>query len=64
MSDAIDAIISIAIIFTFTLDMYIPFEISFPLFYRKYGPFKYPFLVMCIYRSVPVLVTCINFFLF
>ncbi|KAJ3653326.1 hypothetical protein Zmor_012583 [Zophobas morio] len=57
VSDAIDAIISIAIIFTFTLHMYIPFEISFPLFYRKYGPFKYPFLVMCIYRSVPVLVT-------
>jgi proton-coupled amino acid transporter len=48
---------SVAVLFTFTLHMYIPFEITFPLFYRKYGPFKYGILIMCICRSIPVLLT-------
>ncbi|KAJ3653327.1 hypothetical protein Zmor_012584 [Zophobas morio] len=57
MSDVINVIVSIAILFTFTLHMYIPFEVTFPLIYRKYGPFKHGIVVAALYRSSLVLTT-------
>ncbi|XP_008194780.1 proton-coupled amino acid transporter 1-like [Tribolium castaneum] len=57
LPDIINAMMAVAVLFTFTLHMYVPFEITFPLFYRKYGPFKHTRLVAIIYRSIPVLLT-------
>ncbi|RZC32633.1 Aa trans domain containing protein, partial [Asbolus verrucosus] len=51
-------LICVGIMLTFTLHMYIPFEVTYPLFYRKYGPFKYKMLMKYVYRSIPVLITC------
>ncbi|XP_044257533.1 proton-coupled amino acid transporter-like protein CG1139 isoform X1 [Tribolium madens] len=50
-------LISVGIMFTFALHMYIPFEIAYPQFYKKWGPFNHPILIMHIYRSVAVLIT-------
>ncbi|XP_044254910.1 proton-coupled amino acid transporter-like protein CG1139 [Tribolium madens] len=50
-------LISIGVMFTFALHMYIPFEIAFPRFYKKWGPFNHPTLIINVYRSVAVLIT-------
>ncbi|XP_064215217.1 proton-coupled amino acid transporter-like protein CG1139 isoform X2 [Tribolium castaneum] len=50
-------LISVGVMFTFALHMYIPFEIAYPRFYRKWGPFKHPVLIIYTYRSVAVLIT-------
>ncbi|XP_063920913.1 proton-coupled amino acid transporter-like protein CG1139 [Zophobas morio] len=50
-------LISISVMFTYTLHMYVPFEILYPRFNRRFGPFKYPVLAMYLYRSAAVLMT-------
>ncbi|RZC42616.1 proton-coupled amino acid transporter 1-like, partial [Asbolus verrucosus] len=50
LAKAAKFLICVAVLLTFTLHMYIPFEVTYPLFYRKYGPFKHNLLAMCLYR--------------
>ncbi|XP_044257520.1 proton-coupled amino acid transporter-like protein CG1139 [Tribolium madens] len=50
-------LICFGVMFTFALHMYIPFEIAYPRFYKKWGPFNHPTLIINVYRSVAVLIT-------
>nr|XP_015840168.1 PREDICTED: proton-coupled amino acid transporter 1 [Tribolium castaneum] len=50
-------LICFGVMFTFALHMYIPFEIAYPRFYKKWGPFNHPTLIIYVYRSIAVLIT-------
>ncbi|KAJ3635084.1 hypothetical protein MTP99_008017 [Tenebrio molitor] len=57
LSQATKILISLGVMLTYALHMYIPFEIAYPRFYRKWGPFNHPTVIIYVYRSVAVLIT-------
>jgi proton-coupled amino acid transporter len=57
LSQATKILISLGVMLTYALHMYIPFEIAYPRFYRKWGPFNHPTVIIYIYRTIAVLVT-------
>jgi hypothetical protein len=58
LSQATKILISLGVMLTYALPMYVAFEIAYPRFYRKWGPFNHPTVIIYIYRTVAVLVTC------
>ncbi|XP_068892704.1 proton-coupled amino acid transporter 1-like isoform X5 [Tenebrio molitor] len=57
LSQATKILISLGVMLTYALPMYVAFEIAYPRFYRKWGPFNHPTVIIYIYRTVAVLVT-------
>ncbi|XP_068892691.1 proton-coupled amino acid transporter-like protein CG1139 isoform X2 [Tenebrio molitor] len=57
LSQATKILISLGVMLTYALHMYIPFEIAYPRFYRKWGPSNHPTVIIYIYRTIAVLVT-------
>ncbi|KAJ3635082.1 hypothetical protein MTP99_008015 [Tenebrio molitor] len=57
LSQATKILVSIGIMLSYALHMYISFEIAYPRFHQKWGPFKHPSLIIYIYRTVAVLIT-------
>jgi len=58
LAQAVQIIISVAILFTYALQMYVPIEILWPKIQRRWGPFKHSTLIEILFRSSLVVVTC------
>ncbi|XP_063920537.1 proton-coupled amino acid transporter-like protein CG1139 isoform X2 [Zophobas morio] len=57
LAQATKILVSIGVMLSYALHMYIPFEILYPRFYRRFGPFERPNGVIYLYRSTAVLIT-------
>jgi proton-coupled amino acid transporter len=58
LAQAVQLTISVGILFTYALQMYVPIEILWPHVQKRWGPFKYSSLTDIIFRSSLVLITC------
>ena len=58
LAQAVQIIISVAILFTYALQMYVPVELLWPKIQRRWGPFKHNTLIEILFRSSLVVLTC------
>jgi hypothetical protein len=58
LAQAVQLAISVGVLFTYALQMYVPIEILWPRIQKRWGPFKYNSLIEMIFRSFLVLITC------
>ncbi|KAL3285193.1 hypothetical protein HHI36_019310 [Cryptolaemus montrouzieri] len=56
LAQAVVILIAISVAFTYLLQMYVAFMILFPWVYRRYGPFRYPYLVEMLFKSMLTLI--------
>ncbi|GFG39620.1 hypothetical protein Cfor_02894 [Coptotermes formosanus] len=59
LAQAVQLTISVGVLFSYALQMYVPIEILWPQIQKRWGPFKYSSLTEIIFRSSLVLVTFI-----
>ncbi|KDR21512.1 Proton-coupled amino acid transporter 1 [Zootermopsis nevadensis] len=59
LAQAVQLTISVGVLFSYALQMYVPIEILWPRIQRRWGPFKYSSLIEIIFRSSLVLITFI-----
>ena len=58
LAQSVRIIISVAILFTYALQMYVPIQILWPKIQKRWGPFKYNTLIEILFRSSLVVITC------
>jgi hypothetical protein len=58
LAQAVQLAISMGILFSYALQMYVPIEILWPHVQKRWGPFKNSSLIDIIFRSSLVLITC------
>lgn len=58
LAQTVKAMISAGILLTYALQFYIVIDIMWPSIHSTLGPFKFPILAECTFRSSLVLVTC------
>lgn len=58
LAQAVQLTISVGVLFSYALQMYVPVEILWPRIQKRWGPFKYSYLIEIIFRSSLVLITC------
>lgn len=57
LGHSVKIIISLAILFTYALQFYIPIDITFSIIQKKWGPMKHPIFAELAYRTALVIVT-------
>lgn len=58
LAQTVKGVISAGILLTYALQFYIVIDIMWPSIHSTLGPFKFPILAECTFRSSLVLVTC------
>lgn len=58
LAQTVKAMISAGILLTYALQFYIVIDVMWPTVNSTLGPFKFPILAECTFRSSLVLVTC------
>jgi proton-coupled amino acid transporter len=58
LAQAVQLTISVGILFSYALQMYVPIEILWPHVQKRWGRFKNSSLIDIIFRSSLVLITC------
>ena len=58
LAQAVQLTISVGVLFSYALQMYVPIQILWPQIQKRWGPFKYNSVTEIIFRSSLVLITC------
>ena len=58
LAQAVQLTISVGVLFSYALQMYVPIEILWPKIQKRWGPFKYSSVTEILFRSSLVFITC------